>query len=90
MSLSVDYSGKECLLASAWVMFPLPVCGENSLHKTEMSIYHSQYPEVAMGLPLWHPLREKIAFPSLPFVHTLHFPITHLANRKESQTGLAA
>lgn len=37
------------------VMFPIPLCRENSSQKTEMSIYHPQDPEVATGTPLNSP-----------------------------------
>lgn len=83
------YLEQKGLVKSAWVLFPQPVGGENSLHKTEMSIYQSQDTEVATGMPLWQLPREKMAFPTSAFCTHIecNFPITHLANRKESQTG---
>lgn len=65
------------------VMFPTPACGENSLQKTEMSIYHLQDPEVAMGPPLWQLPRKRTAFPSLPFVHILYARSHNLSSKQE-------
>lgn len=71
---------------------PCSPWGKNSLQKTKMSIYHSQDPEVATRLPLrqqpWE--RRLHSQVCLLYTHWMHFPITHLANRKESQTGLDA
>lgn len=62
---------------------------ENSFQKAEMCIYHFQDPEVATELPLWQLPRKNTAS-QVCFLYTnwMHVPITHLANRKESQTGL--
>lgn len=62
---------------------PITLCGENSLQKAEMSIYHSEDPEVAMGLPLGHLPMEEIAFPSLPFVHILYARSHNLSSTQE-------
>lgn len=86
-----EWKHLQAFLASEWLMYP-SVWGQNGLQKTQMNIYHSQ--EQGRGQQGCHcgntPERRKLSQVCLLYTHWMHFPITHLANRKESQTGLDA